>query len=343
MLNTSKFMVSCLSIIICLVVLSGISYAEGKWFATDEGYRYYDSHWFSRTATWSGGTDAGGRVHGEGIMHYYVDGHLYSTFKGIFVNGVIQGYGSETTVAGAVYQGEFRNGEWNGKGFFKYISGEIYEGEFANGHPNGKGIFRWNGNVYEGDFVNGSQTGKGVLRWKDGSRYEGEFVSNKFLKGTIYGADGRIVYQGIAESPDAIKAAPPLLRIGEMIKSDEFQEKNGMLVRIEYSKKPTILWFWADFTHEKWLGEMFPVLQSMYESNGDKVNMYTVNFSGRWDKIANVMSRYGCSVPALKSQNNLRYSQGFPCIIILDGEGILRYRHVGGLSLSELSAIVDSL
>lgn len=349
MLDTSKLTITCLSIVCCLVLLSGMAHADGKWFVTDEGYRYYDNVTFDQTASWTAGADAEGRVHGEGTMRYFKEGVLYCTFQGTFVNGVIQGKGSMTWTKGIFYEGQFLNGEFHGKGYYKVTNGIIYEGDFTNSKFNGKGSLRWpNGNVYEGDIVNGKLMGKGVLRYKEGFRYEGDFLNNKIQGyGTLYGPDNKIIYQGNmpvpTTQPNTGNTPPPLLQVGDVIKGDEFQKSDGSLTRLEYSQKPTILWFWAGFTLEKWLAEMFPVLQSVHESRGDKVNVYAVNFGGDWEKISDVMSRYGCFVPALKSQNNLRYSHGFPCIIIIDKEGTLRYKNVGSLSLSELNAIIDSL
>lgn len=351
MSETSKRMLIFINIICCLLLLSGIAQADGKWFVTEEGFRYYDSLTFflPLTATWSGSPDDEGKVHGEGTMRYFIENKLFCTFQGNFLNGVIQGQGIMTLAGGAFYQGEFLDGTFSGKGFFKWMDGRTYEGDFANGKPNGKGIFRWkNGNVYEGDVVEGKQTGKGVLRWADGRRYEGEFFNGNIMGyGTIYGSDNKIIYQGkmpvTASQPSTGNTPPPLLQIGDAIKADAFQKSDGSLLHIEYLQKPTILWIWADFTLEKFLEEMLPVMQSVYESRGNEIQIYTVNFSSNWEKISIIMNKYGCSVPVLKSGNYLRYSHGFPCIVIIDKEGILRYREVGRMSISELNAIIDSL
>ena len=143
--------------------------------------------------------------------------------------------------------------------------------------------------------------------------------------------------------PKNENAPSTLLKIGDSIEGDEFQKSDGSLSRIEYSQKPTILWFWADFTQKSKLIEMLPVLQSIYENRGDEINIYTVNISGKWETIADTMSNYSCTVPALKSRNYLRYSRGFPCIVVIDQNGVIRFREIGSMKIDELQVLIDSI
>lgn len=136
---------------------------------------------------------------------------------------------------------------------------------------------------------------------------------------------------------------PALLKIGDSIEGDEFQKGDGSFFRIEYSQKPTLLWFWADFTQKSMLIELLSVVQAIYENRGDQINIYTVNISGKWQTIADTMSNYSCTVPALKSQNYLRYSRGFPSVVIIDQNGIVRFREIGSMNIDELQALIDSI
>lgn len=158
-----------------------------------------------------------------------------------------------------------------------------------------------------------------------------------------YCIEHNIQLEGAPAQPKNENTPPTLLEIGDSIVGDEFQKGDGSLSRIEYSQKPTILWFWADFTQKSKLIEMLPVLQSIYENRGEEINIYTVNFSGKWETIADIMSNYSCTVPVLKSRNYLRYSRGFPCIVVIDQNGIVRFRVIGSMNIDELQALIGSI
>lgn len=115
------------------------------------------------------------------------------TYKGQYYQGLKNGFGEYTTVAGEGYIGEFRNDVKHGKGRLVFANGDLYEGDFKGGFAEGKGKFfnKETGSVYEGDFKSNRQNGKGKELFKDGAYYEGDFGNDKKTgNGLFVFADG---------------------------------------------------------------------------------------------------------------------------------------------------------
>jgi len=93
-----------------------------------------------------------------------------------------------------VYKGSFKHGKRNGKGTLM-TSKFFYSGQFENDKPHGSGMKKYKdaeGNEvgwYIGNFKHGLRDGEGTLvdsREKDNElRFEGTFVSNKFVRGKV--------------------------------------------------------------------------------------------------------------------------------------------------------------
>jgi len=128
-------------------------------------------------------------------------------------------------------------------------------------------------------------------------------------------------------SPKEVKReVPNLINIGEKVPADVFRDLEGSPVKLEYKGKPTVIFYWMSFTNEKFLNEMLPVMQKVYEANGNKANFYTINGSGGRQNTMNRLDRYYSSFPTLVGGDFLQYSRSFPALIIIDNNGVLRYR-----------------
>jgi peroxiredoxin len=128
-------------------------------------------------------------------------------------------------------------------------------------------------------------------------------------------------------SPKEVKReVPKLINIGEKVPADVFRDLEGSPVKLEYKGKPTVIFYWMSFTNEKFLNEMIPVMQRVNEAKGNKANFYTINGSGGRRATMNILDKYYSSVPTLVGGDVLQYSRSFPALVIIDKNGVLRYR-----------------
>ena len=153
-----------------------------------------------------------GRFHGNGTLKYK-NGSLY---RGSFLNGAKNGYGTFISISGFEYHGQWYKGKQTGKGQAHYKNGDIYTGYFLDGLKHGFGeIFtikdqrnykgHWNKDKITGecqvtsshwvfygiiDFLSFKAEGK--LTYKDGSEYIGslkDFEKNGFGKFTHFSGE----------------------------------------------------------------------------------------------------------------------------------------------------------
>ncbi len=134
------------------------------------------------------------------------------------------------------------------------------------------------------------------------------------------------------------KEVPDLLDIGAKVPNDVFRDLEGNALRLDYVGKTTAIFYWMGFTNDKFLDEMMPFMQKIYEEKGEKVNVYTINGSGSRRLTMNTLDRYYTSFPTLLGGEFLQYSRSFPSFIVIDGNGILRYRTSSFQNLDELDS-----
>ncbi|VBB05688.1 alkyl hydroperoxide reductase subunit c/ thiol specific antioxidant [Lucifera butyrica] len=136
---------------------------------------------------------------------------------------------------------------------------------------------------------------------------------------------------------------PPFMNNGTVIKQEIFGTMDGQDFLVKYNSKPTVLLFWADFNLDQTLGKELNILQKAYEDMNDKANFYTVNFSNH--KMARkILDRHQSTVPALIDKNGvyLQYSRAFPSIIIIDKNGVIRYRPDAISTAEALEKLIES-
>uniref|UniRef100_A0A7N8XQ27 Alsin-like n=1 Tax=Mastacembelus armatus TaxID=205130 RepID=A0A7N8XQ27_9TELE len=179
-----------------------------------------------KDAQYTGGWLAG-RIHGRGTMKW-PDGRIY---KGIFKNGLENGYGeciipNKVLNKPDIYEGHWKDGKIHGFGKYKYASGEVYEGCFCDDQRHGYGMLssgklaRNSSSVFIGQWVQDRKTGYGVYDditrgekymglWLDDQRhgstvvvtqyglyYEGTFKENKMAGSGLLLSDDDTVFHG---------------------------------------------------------------------------------------------------------------------------------------------------
>ena len=125
-------------------------------------------------------------VNGTG-QHYYTSTMMGgSDFKGTFIDGRKEGFGTLTYKDGTVvYKGTYVKDQWHGVGEWQDLYGTWYKGDFENGRRTGNGEVQLsNGNFYKGMFENGKYHGKGVLV-KRNTVCDGYFENGKYLESDL--------------------------------------------------------------------------------------------------------------------------------------------------------------
>lgn len=93
------------------------------------------------------------------------------------------------------YEGSLLAGRMDGFAKVDFGIKGIYEGDFRDGKLHGRGKYLWKeGKRYEGDFRDNAIAGRGTLWETSGKYFQGEFVDNAPMHGTVYGPDGKALW-----------------------------------------------------------------------------------------------------------------------------------------------------
>ncbi len=113
---------------------------------------WYDVLWKSKI--YEGGLE-NGKYQGNGTLSIVNKDKTQHSLTGIWVNGNLEGSGTEIKPNGDTYEGDFKSGVYHGNGKLKYSNGDYYIGEFEKGEKNGFGEYHTSNNEYKGLFING--------------------------------------------------------------------------------------------------------------------------------------------------------------------------------------------
>ena len=134
-----------------------------------------------------------GQYHGKG-RYFFADGDKY---VGEYRDGNLNGQGTYTFANGSKYTGEHKDGKFHGHGTYYHNSpgenkGDVYVGEFSAGAYQGQGTYTFaNGNKFVGQFDQNLPSGMGTFYFISGDRYAGEFKGwARHGKGILVYSDG---------------------------------------------------------------------------------------------------------------------------------------------------------
>lgn len=162
--------------------------------------------------------------------------------------------------------------------------------------------------------------------------------------GSINSGNGDKTPQILYSSPKEVKReVPKLINVGEKVPVDVFRNLEGDPVKLDYKGKPTVIFYWMSFSNEKFLNEMIPVMQKVYESKGNKANFYTINGSGDRRPTMIKLDGYYSSFPTLVGGDFLQYTHRFPALVIIDKNAILRYRPDKFPTAEELEEVLTKI
>jgi len=136
-----------------------------------------------------------------------------------------------------------------------------------------------------------------------------------------------------------VPKAPQLMKLGTVLTKEKFKDLDDNDFEVDYYGKPTVLLFWMDISSPVMLEKRMSLLEESYKKNKDRVNFYTIVSARKKDFVVRTLAEHHCTVPTLFSTGvALSYTYAFPAIVVVDGQGILRFRppNVDAASLQQI-------
>ena len=149
-----------LIVVVSVAPLPAAEDPDLKWIADANGCKAVNP--FPRpgeTVTWTGAC-VNGKMDGDGVMQWLVDGKPDDRYEGRMSGGWAQGKGTLTRADGGRYEGDWKNSLQEGNGRYEGADGAVYDGEWKAGQPHGVGQMRTpDGQVISGHWTDGEFDG----------------------------------------------------------------------------------------------------------------------------------------------------------------------------------------
>jgi cytochrome c biogenesis protein CcmG, thiol:disulfide interchange protein DsbE len=135
------------------------------------------------------------------------------------------------------------------------------------------------------------------------------------------------------------------INVGDRIPAFTLYEINGNKAAIGKDGKVTVINFWATWCPP--CRAEFPELMKFSQANKNIVQFYSVNLQENNDKIVDFLNKEGYSLPVFLDKDG-QISKMFritaiPTTIVVDSDGIIRYRKSGAVTADELELIIKKL
>lgn len=119
----------------------------------------------------------------------------------------------------------------------------------------------------------------------------------------------------------------------------------GKAAQVGNSKTPYVLNFWATWCPP--CREELPELDQFVRQHGSNIQFYAINLQESDEKVTAFLKQNGYQIPVLLDKAGT-VAQTFrvtaiPTTIVVDSQGIIRYRKTGGITLYELESIMKGL
>lgn len=125
---------SILGLVVALSLsITGVTYAEGSWSLTDNGYKIWSPCQQIETVRWSGSFDNNNYAAGKGTIQWLEEGALVMSYEGDVVKGMANGFGIVSWPDGERYEGNFINGKMHGYGTYYHSDGSVERGQWNDG------------------------------------------------------------------------------------------------------------------------------------------------------------------------------------------------------------------
>lgn len=136
----------------------------------------------------------------------------------------------------------------------------------------------------------------------------------------------------------------PAPEVGALAPDFSLKDLSGKNVRLSDLRGQVVLInFWATWCAP--CREEMPAIQSRYNRGGFAV--LAIDFGESAEKIQGYFDEIGVSLPALLDQDGavqeLYRVRGYPTSFFVDGEGVVRFYHIGQLSEADIQSYLTQL
>jgi len=135
------------------------------------------------------------------------------------------------------------------------------------------------------------------------------------------------------------------MKVGQTLTPFILEDLNGSQVTVGQSGKITVINFWATWCPP--CKEEMPELEIFAHENQDKVDFYAVNLLENSGKINDFMSKNKFTMPVLLDKDGAvgkRFQvTAIPTTIIVNKQGMVKFRKSGAMTRVELEGIIKSL
>ena len=173
-----------------------------------------------------------------------------------------------------------------------------------------------------------------------------EVEMNSFMQyiDKLIAGDEPLPSMNLAPYVREVPKVPQLMKLGTALTKEKFKDLDDNDFAIDYYGKPTVLFFWMDISSPDSLEKRMSLVEESYQKNRDKVNFYTIVSASKKDFVVKTLAEHHCTVPTLFNTGvALNYTYAFPAIVVVDGQGILRFRPPAIDSVSLQQIIDESL
>lgn len=162
-------------------------------------------------------------------------------------------------------------------------------------------------------------------------------------------------FVGTGENNSAGKTAPVKqeaaieneigITVGKTVPVFTLKNMDGKEVTVGKSGKVTIINFWATWCPP--CREEMPELEKFAVKHQQTVNFYALNIQEPGDKVADFLKQNKYTMPVLLDSEGVvgktfRIS-AIPTTIVVDKNGVIKYRKSGGVTMSELEGVINGL
>jgi DsbE subfamily thiol:disulfide oxidoreductase len=133
--------------------------------------------------------------------------------------------------------------------------------------------------------------------------------------------------------------------VGDKIPEFALSGLDGKKVTIGKENKVAVLNFWATWCPP--CRAEFPELVSFSQKNNTKIQFYSINLQENKEKVLSFFKQENYSLPVLLDEDGkvakMFRVTAIPTTLIIDAQGIIRYRKSGGVTSEELENIIKKL
>jgi cytochrome c biogenesis protein CcmG, thiol:disulfide interchange protein DsbE len=139
--------------------------------------------------------------------------------------------------------------------------------------------------------------------------------------------------------------AEPGVTVGKTMPSFSLNGPDGQFVQVGASGKPYVLNFWASWCPP--CRDEFPDMNQFASEHSGSIQFYAINLGESAATATGFLQANGYTVAVLLDQNGTVAEtfrvRSIPTTIVVDSQGVIRFRKTGGVSIAELETVIKGL